>query len=64
MLISSSPDRNVVPPRLPMHRSTVDEYHHMIDAGVFAHDKRYELLEGWFAAKMTRNHHTMGRWSW
>jgi Uma2 family endonuclease len=27
----------------------------MIQAGVFAHDERFELLEGWVVAKMSRN---------
>jgi Uma2 family endonuclease len=43
------------PPPLPMRRSTVDEYHRMIGAGVFAEDERFELLEGWIVSKMTRN---------
>jgi Uma2 family endonuclease len=43
-----------LPPPLPMRRFTVDEYHRMIDAGVFGGDERFELLEGWIVAKLTR----------
>ncbi len=43
------------PPPLPMRRFTVEEYHRLIQAGVFAEDERFELLEGWLIAKMTRN---------
>jgi Uma2 family endonuclease len=39
----------------PIRRFTVDEYHHMIQAGVFAEDERFELLEGWIVPKMSRN---------
>ena len=34
---------------------SVAEYHRMIDAGVFASDNRYELLEGRLVPKMTIN---------
>ena len=34
------------PPSYPVRRFTVDEYHRMIAAGVFADDDRFELLEG------------------
>lgn len=48
--------RNVdVPPPILMKRWTVDEYHQMIQAGVFARDNRFELLEGWIVPKMSRN---------
>jgi len=43
------------PPPLFMRRFTVEEYHRMIEAGVFAHDERFELLEGWIVAKKSRN---------
>src|SRR5689334_22810447 len=39
----------------PVRRFTVEEYHRMIAAGVFAEDERSELLEGWIVPKMTRN---------
>jgi Uma2 family endonuclease len=42
-------------PPLPVRRFTVDEYHIMIRAGVFAQDERFELLEGWITPKMIRN---------
>jgi Uma2 family endonuclease len=43
------------PPALFLRRFSVEEYHRMIQAGVFAHDDRFELLEGWIVAKMSRN---------
>ncbi len=43
------------PPPVPLARFTVEQYHQMIDAGVFASDDRFELLEGWIVAKMPRN---------
>jgi Uma2 family endonuclease len=36
-------------------RFTVDQYHRLIDADVFAADARVELLEGWIVYKMTHN---------
>jgi Uma2 family endonuclease len=36
-------------------RFTLEQYHQMIDAGVFAHDERFELLDGFVVHKMTRN---------
>ena len=42
-------------PDLPVRRFSVDEYHRMIDAFVFATDDRFELLEGWITAKMSKN---------
>lgn len=38
-----------------MHRFTVDEYHHMIDAGIFARNHRVEFLDGWVVDKMPQN---------
>lgn len=38
----------------PLYRFTVEQYHRMIDAGVFAENGRAELLEGLVVAKMTR----------
>ena len=56
MSISAMPEWNVTPPPdLPMRRFTVDEYHRMIEAGVFPEEDRLELLEGWIIAKMPRN---------
>lgn len=50
------PSSNVaVPPPVLMRRWTVDEYHQMIDAGVFARDEKFELLEGWIIPKISRN---------
>lgn len=38
-----------------LRRFTVDEYHRMIDAGVFAKNDQFELLDGWIIAKMPHN---------
>ena len=38
-----------------VRRFTVDEYHRMIDAGLFAAQERVELVEGWIVPKMTRS---------
>jgi len=35
-----------VPQHVPVHPLTVDDYHRMIEAGVFGEDDRVELLEG------------------
>jgi Uma2 family endonuclease len=36
------------------HRITVEEYHRMVDAGVFGPDPKVELLEGVIVEKMTK----------
>lgn len=36
-------------------RATVEQYHRMIEAGVFAEDNAVELLEGWIIHKMAKN---------
>lgn len=47
--------RAAIPPEYPVRRFSVDEYHRMIDAGILgADDERFELLEGWIVAPMTR----------
>jgi Uma2 family endonuclease len=38
-----------------LKRFTVEQYHAMIEAGVFADDEDYELLEGWLVHKMGKN---------
>lgn len=38
-----------------LRRFSVPEYHRMIDAGVFAKDDRFELLDGWIVSKMPHN---------
>jgi hypothetical protein len=43
------------PPPCPVKQFTVDQYHRMLDAGLFASDERFELLEGWIVPKMTHN---------
>jgi Uma2 family endonuclease len=48
----------LVPPDLTwdaLKRFTVDEYHAMIEAGVFAEDENFELLEGLIVRKMTKH---------
>jgi Uma2 family endonuclease len=42
-------------PTEPVRRFTVEEYHAMIQAGVFTEGDPYELIEGWLLPKMTRN---------
>ena len=37
------------------HRITVEEYHRMVDAGVFGPEPQLELLEGILVDKMTKN---------
>src|SRR5262245_45392334 len=54
-IASATPSNAAVPPQVLMRRWTVDEYHTLIDAGVFARDERFELLEGWIVAKISRN---------
>ena len=46
--------RYAIPPRA-VRRFTVDEYHQLIEQGYFSSDERFELLEGWIVAKMSRN---------
>ena len=55
MATVTEPELDLTPPPYPVKRFTVDEYHRMIDAGVFADDDRFELLEGWIIPKMSRN---------
>jgi Uma2 family endonuclease len=43
------------PPPFPVYRFSVEQYHRMIDAGVFDSGGRVELLEGWIVPKMTKN---------
>jgi hypothetical protein len=40
---------------LQMHRFTVDEYHDMINAGIFTKNQRVEFLDGWVVDKMPQN---------
>jgi Uma2 family endonuclease len=51
-IVKSTPDLTLPP--FPVKRFTVDEYHRMIDAGVFVDDDRFELLEGWIIPKPTK----------
>ncbi len=45
----------VAVPTEPVRRFTVEEYHAMVQAGVFREGDQYELIEGWLLPKMTRN---------
>src|SRR4051794_25827791 len=53
----SAPALRSAPPAsgLSYYQLTVDQYHRMIDAGVFRSEDRVELLEGWLVKKVTRN---------
>ena len=42
-------------PGTAVRKFTVDEYHQMIELGYFAANEKFELLEGWIVAKMSRN---------
>lgn len=53
-LASAPPQRYEIPP-LPVRRFSVAEYHRLIEQGFFAADERFELLEGWITAKVSRN---------
>jgi Uma2 family endonuclease len=44
-----------IPPRMPLRRLTVDEYHRLLAAHVLPDGERTELLEGWIVPHMTRN---------
>lgn len=55
MATVTEPDLDPTPPPYPVKRFTVDQYHRMIQAGVFADDDRFELLEGWIIPMMSRN---------
>lgn len=56
MTIATTPSRNIaMAPPIPMRTWTVEEYHRLIQSGVFAKDGRFELLEGWIVPKISRN---------
>ena len=38
-------------PAFPVRRFTVDEYHQLIQMGLFNSDERYELIQGWIIPK-------------
>jgi Uma2 family endonuclease len=42
-------------PPAPIRRFTVDEYHHLLAAGILPDGENTELLEGWIIPHMTRN---------
>ncbi len=43
-----------VPPPLPIHRFTVEQYHRLGELGVLTSEDRVELLEGWIVHKMNQ----------
>lgn len=45
----------ILSPDEPPYRLSVDQYHRMIQAGVFTSDDRLELLEGLLIRKMSKN---------
>jgi Uma2 family endonuclease len=53
--VGDAPDSRYVVTRLPVRRFTVEEYHRLIEQGFFATDERFELLEGWIVAKVSKN---------
>jgi putative restriction endonuclease len=54
MAIALQPSLDMLePPPVPVRRFSVEEYHRMIEAGVFIEDDRFELLEGWIVPKTT-----------
>jgi Uma2 family endonuclease len=55
MATVTEPELDLSPPPYPVKRFTVDEYHRMIQAGVFVDDDRFELLEGWIIPKISRD---------
>ncbi len=42
-------------PGTAVRKFTIEEYHKLIDLGFFAANEKFELLEGWIVAKMSRN---------
>jgi Uma2 family endonuclease len=57
LLPSTSPILPTLPPALPpepVMRLSVEQFHLMIDAGLFANDDGVELLEGWLMPKMPK----------
>lgn len=53
-IVTKPPSLPAIPPPLPVRRFTVDEYHHLLQAGVLGEDDDVELLEGWIVPKMPR----------
>src|SRR5947209_138960 len=55
MAIATAPEEPTGQQLLPLYRFTVEQYHRMIEAGVFNGSERVELLEGWVIAKVVHN---------
>ncbi len=43
-----------LPPQMPLHRFSVEQYHRMGELGVLTADEKVELLEGWIVEKMNQ----------
>jgi Putative restriction endonuclease len=54
-VMTATPRLPAILPPFPVRRSTVDEYHRMIETGVLREDDDVELLEGWIVPKMPRS---------
>ncbi|MBI3269673.1 MAG: Uma2 family endonuclease [Planctomycetes bacterium] len=52
--VAATPFDPALLPPFPLRRFRVEEYHRMIDTGLFDSDERVELLEGWISLPMTR----------
>ena len=55
--VKASPPKALTPviSELPVRRFTIDEYHQLLDTGVFTSGDPYELLNGVIVAKMPQN---------
>ena len=51
--VSAPVSRDV--PSFPIYRLSVDQYHRMIEAGIFNTDERIELIDGWMVPKMSKH---------
>lgn len=50
-VLQSGPAPAATPP-YPVHRFSVEEYHRLVEVGLWDEDARVELLEGWIVPKM------------
>src|SRR5262245_51361037 len=51
-MLTTPPAITCLPPSWPMRRFSVDEYHRLIEIGLFTEDDRVELLDGWIVWKL------------
>lgn len=61
MAINPLLEKSLTVPDEAIWRLTVEQYHHMIQAGILTEDDPVELLEGWLVTKMSKNPHTVLR---